>query len=111
MCVLSIALFFWAVACNTFFSQVVRIQSDRGHAVATGGPYRYVRHPAYSATILFDLALSTLLASWPAIIAGGLCAILFILRTMLEDRTLRAELTGYGEYVHQVHYRLVPGIW
>jgi protein-S-isoprenylcysteine O-methyltransferase Ste14 len=61
--------------------------------------------------ILFDLALSALLASWWALIAGGLCAILFILRTALEDRTLQAELPGYAEYVHQVHYRLIPGIW
>ncbi len=111
VCVLSTALFAWAMSSNTFFSQVVRIQSDRGHTVASGGPYRYVRHPAYIGTILFELALSTLLASWWAIIAGGLCAILLILRTALEDRTLQAELPGYVDYVHQVRYRLIPGIW
>ncbi|MGA2489722.1 MAG: isoprenylcysteine carboxylmethyltransferase family protein [Anaerolineales bacterium] len=111
VCVLSYALLAWAMASNTFFSQIVRIQSDRGHAVATGGPYRYVRHPAYVGMILFELAISTLLASWPAIIAGGLCAILLLLRTALEDRTLQAELTGYVEYARQVRYRLLPGIW
>jgi protein-S-isoprenylcysteine O-methyltransferase Ste14 len=111
VCVLSNALFTWAMASNTFFSQIVRIQSDHGHAVATGGPYHYVRHPAYVGMILFELAISTLLASWWAIIAGGLCAILLILRTALEDRTLQAELTGYVDYAHQVRYRLLPGIW
>jgi len=111
VCALSIALFFWAMASNPFFSQVVRIQSDHGHAVATGGPYRHVRHPAYISMILFELALSTLLASWWAILMGGLCAILFVLRTDLEDRTLQAELTGYLHYAHKVRYRLVPGIW
>ncbi len=111
VCVLSTALFVWAMASNAFFSQVVRIQSDRGHAVATGGPYRYVRHPSYVSTILFELAISTLLASWWAIIAGGLCAILLILRTALEDRTLQAELTGYVDYARRVRYRLLPGIW
>ncbi len=70
-----------------------------------------MRHPGYVATILFDLALSALLGSWWAIIAGGLCALLFILRTALEDRTLQAELTGYAEYARRVRYRLVPGIW
>jgi protein-S-isoprenylcysteine O-methyltransferase Ste14 len=111
VCVLSTALFAWAMASNTFFSQVVRIQSDRDHAVATGGPYRYVRHPAYIGTILFELALSTLLASWWAIITGGSCVILLILRTALEDRTLQAELAGYMDYARQVRYRLLPGIW
>jgi protein-S-isoprenylcysteine O-methyltransferase Ste14 len=111
VCILSSALFTWAMASNTFFSQVVRIQSDHGHAVATDGPYRYVRHPAYVGMILFELALATLLASWWALIAGGLCATLLIIRTALEDRTLQAELTGYVDYARQVRYRLLPGIW
>jgi protein-S-isoprenylcysteine O-methyltransferase Ste14 len=111
VCVLSTALFTWAMASNTFFSQIVRIQSNHGHTVATGGPYRYVRHPAYVGMILFELALSTLLASWWALVAGGLCAILLLLRTALEDRTLQTELTGYADYSRQVRYRLLPGIW
>ena len=61
--------------------------------------------------ILFEFGISALLASWWAIIAGGLCAILLILRTALEDRTLLAELTGYVDYARQVRYRLLPGIW
>ena len=111
VCFLSTALFFWAMASNKFFSQVVRMQSDRGHAVATSGPYRYVRHPGYLGTILFELALSTLLGSWWAILASGLCAILFIVRTALEDRALQVELPGYADYAHQVRYHLIPGIW
>jgi protein-S-isoprenylcysteine O-methyltransferase Ste14 len=111
VCVLSYALFVWAMASNTFFSQIIRIQSDRSHSVATAGPYRYVRHPGYAGMVLFELAISTLLASWWAIITGGLCAILLILRTALEDHTLQTELTGYADYAHQVRYRLLPGIW
>jgi protein-S-isoprenylcysteine O-methyltransferase Ste14 len=40
-----------------------------------------------------------------------LCAVLLIIRTALEDRTLQAELNGYAEYARQVRYRLLPGIW
>ncbi len=108
---LGYALVVWATASNAFFSQVVRIQSERSHAVATGGPYRYVRHPAYLGTILYELAVPVLLASWWALIVGVFNAILFILRTALEDRTLQAELTGYDDYASQVGYRLLPGIW
>lgn len=111
VCFLGYALFVWATASNTFFTKVVRIQSERGHAVATGGPYRYVRHPAYIGAILYELTVSILLASWWAIIPSGLCAILFVLRTALEDRTLQTELAGYVDYTRQVRYRLVPGIW
>ncbi len=34
-----------------------------------------------------------------------------LVRTMLEDRTLHEELTGYREYASRVRYRLIPGIW
>lgn len=42
----------WAIASNTFFSLIVRIQKERGHTVASGGSYRSVRHPGYVRTIL-----------------------------------------------------------
>jgi protein-S-isoprenylcysteine O-methyltransferase Ste14 len=104
-------LFVWASASNAFFSQVVRIQSERGHTVATGGPYQYVRHPAYIGGILYELGVSVLLASWWALIASGLSATLLVLRAGLEDRTLQVELPGYADYVQKVRYRLIPGIW
>lgn len=111
LCVLGYALVVWATASNAFFSQIVRIQAERGHTVVRGGPYRYVRHPAYIGAILFELAVPVLLASWPALIISGLSVLLLILRTALEDRTLQAELSGYTGYARQVRYRLLPGIW
>ncbi len=101
----------WAVANNKFFSQIVRIQSDRGHAVAAGGPYRFVRHPSYLGMIAFELAIPVMLASWGAIVISCGSVLLIILRTALEDRTLQAELPGYAEYAQRVRYRLLPGIW
>jgi protein-S-isoprenylcysteine O-methyltransferase Ste14 len=111
VCALGYALFVWATGSNTFFSQIVRIQSERGHTVATGGPYRYLRHPGYLGAILYELALPILLNSWPALWISVVNAILLILRTALEDRTLRAELAGYAAYAQQVRYRLLPGVW
>jgi len=105
------ALGVWATASNAFFSQIVRIQTERDHTVARGGPYQYVRHPAYVGTILFELAVPVLLASWWALVLGVVNTILFVLRTALEDRDLQAELTGYSDYASQVRYRLLPGIW
>ncbi len=111
LCILGYALFVWATACNPFFSQIVRIQTERGHTVVSSGPYRYVRHPGYLGAILFEAAVPVLLASWGACLISGVSAILLILRTALEDRTLQAELTGYADYARQVHQRLLPGAW
>jgi protein-S-isoprenylcysteine O-methyltransferase Ste14 len=109
--VLGYALLTWSMATNAFFSTVVRIQEDRGHAVTTGGPYRYVRHPGYSGSIAFELATPIMLGSLWALIPGGLTALLTLTRTALEDETLRKELEGYKEYAGQVRYRLLPGVW
>ena len=111
VCAIGYALFVWANASNAFFSQINRIQSERGHKVATGGPYRFVRHPGYFGAILYELAVPILLASWWSLLVSGLSALLLILRTALEDRTLQVELSGYSDYARQVHYRLLPGIW
>ena len=108
---LAYGLVLWATAANAYFSQIVRIQEERDHAVARGGPYRFVRHPAYVGTILFELFVPLMLGSWWAFIPGAISAVLFIVRTKLEDRSLIAELPGYQEYAEQVRYRLVPGLW
>lgn len=111
VCLLGYGLFAWATASNAFFSQIVRIQAERGHVVATGGPYRLVRHPGYLGAILVELAIPFLLASWWALLIDGVNVLLVILRTGLEDRTLRTDLAGYPDYARQVRYRLVPGLW
>ncbi len=90
--VLGQAIHFWAKATNRWFATVVRIQKDRGQAVCTSGPYRFVRHPGYVGGLLFMLATPLLLGSWLALIPQAIAAALLVLRTYLEDRTLQAEL-------------------
>jgi len=49
-------LFTWSMISNKFFSTLVRLQTDRKHTVATGGPYRFVRHPGYVGYIIMSFA-------------------------------------------------------
>jgi protein-S-isoprenylcysteine O-methyltransferase Ste14 len=105
------ALTYAAMAHNKFLSMYVQVTEERGHRVATEGPYRYIRHPMYLSLVLSWPALALLLGSYYALIPGLLASLVIIIRTSLEDRTLQAELPGYREYAHQVHYRLLPGVW
>ena len=109
--VLGYALTVWATAANPFFSLIVRIQKERGHTVAAGGPYRFVRHPAYVGGVVLYLATPVMLGSLWALILGGLSALLMVVRTVLEDKMLLNELDGYKDYTRRVRYRLVPGVW
>jgi protein-S-isoprenylcysteine O-methyltransferase Ste14 len=101
----------WAMAVNPHFEAGVRVQEERDHKVCSSGPYRTVRHPGYSGLIVLTLCSPLILGSWWGLIPAGMVALLFIVRTALEDRTLRDELPGYAEYAGQVRYRLVPGLW
>ena len=101
----------WAMLENRYFSAVVRIQKDRRQTVVSTGPYRFVRHPSYIggavAFLCTPFALNTLWALIPSA-----CIILgYLVRTILEDRTLQAGLEGYAEYAKRVRYRWLRGIW
>jgi protein-S-isoprenylcysteine O-methyltransferase Ste14 len=101
----------WAMATNRFFSGVVRIQNERGHTTVSTGPYRYVRHPGYLGAIAFTVATPVILGSSWTFIPAGLTVAATVLRTKLEDDTLRQELGGYSSYAARVRFRLFPGFW
>jgi len=101
----------WAMVVNRYFSSHVRIQTDRGQTVVREGPYRFVRHPGYAGGLLSWLAGPVFFSSLWVILPTVLVIIASLIRTVLEDRTLRKELPGYEEYTQQTKYRLVPGIW
>lgn len=108
---LSGALIWWATSVNTFLSSMVRIQDDRGQRVVTAGPYRWVRHPMYAGILIFMPCVALILGSAWALVPAAVIDAVFVVRTLLEDRTLLAELPGYRSYTERVRYRLVPGLW
>jgi protein-S-isoprenylcysteine O-methyltransferase Ste14 len=108
---LGYAISVWALVENRYFSSVVRIQTDRGHAVCDSGPYRIVRHPGYAGNILPLLGIVMALGSIWALIAAAVALIIAVLRTALEDRTLQEELPDYRDYARRVHYRLIPWVY
>lgn len=101
----------WAARVNKFYARYVRIQKERGHVTITDGPYRIVRHPGYAGLMWYCLASGVVLDSVWSLIPAGMIAVLLIVRTALEDRTLQAELAGYTQYSQKTRYRLIPGIW
>lgn len=101
----------WAMRANRFFAATVRIQTERGHAVVSGGPYRLVRHPGYLGAAAFAVGLPFVLGSLWALVPAAVSLVTCFVRTGLEDRTLRRELPGYEDYARRVRRRLVPGVW
>ena len=75
------------------------------------GPYQVVRHPGYLGITLMLFCIALLLGSLYALIPFSIVFLLLIIRTFLEDKTLKAELEGYTTYTQKTRYRLIPGIW
>ncbi|MGC2825092.1 MAG: isoprenylcysteine carboxylmethyltransferase family protein [Pseudolabrys sp.] len=104
-------VFVWAMYVNRFFSSIPRIQSERGHTVVSGGPYRFVRHPGYTASLLAAVTSGLALGSWISTFIAPIALALLVWRTIVEDRMLQRDLPGYADYAARVPYRLVPGVW
>lgn len=109
--VLGAVLITWAMIVNRYFESTVRIQEDRDHEVVSTGPYGFVRHPGYLSGILWMSSIPLIIGSLYTLIPVMIYGAMIVLRTHLEDRTLRDELPGYSEYAERVKYRLVPWIW
>ncbi len=100
-----------AMAANPFIESTLRIQEERGHVTVTSGPYRVVRHPMYAGILLGMAGWPLVLGSAWSYVPFAVIAVTLIVRTVLEDRTLRRELAGYEDYTMHTRYRLLPGIW
>lgn len=106
-----LAIFGWAMVTNAYFSTASRIQAERGQTVCRSGPYRVVRHPGYTGSMLQSAGMAVLLGSLWALIPAIAAIALMVVRTRFEDRMLQDELPGYPEFAREVRHRLVPGIW
>ena len=83
------------------------VPANRG--IMTGGAYRFVRHPIYTALFL-TLAALTLRSFTPINLAGALTIFtLFVVKSVVEERFL-SEDKHYVEYMKKVRWRWLPGI-
>lgn len=99
---LSLALLAWVHAhLGRNFSTTLHIRED--HTLVTSGPYRWVRHPMYTAFLLF--ATSFFLMSGEPVISAIFAvsfAIVMIVRTPREEEQLLAMFGGrYQRYMDQ----------
>jgi protein-S-isoprenylcysteine O-methyltransferase Ste14 len=109
--ILSSAFIAWVFHENSFAAAVVKVQAERGHRVVSSGPYAFVRHPMYTGAVLFMVGIALLLGSWWGTALSPIFAVLFGIRTRIEEDTLMTALPGYADYAARVRYRLVPGLW
>ena len=108
---LSSMLTAWALSENRYAEAVSRVQDERGQRVCSTGPYAFVRHPMYSAIIMWCVSVVMVFPSlWVGLVSGAV-AVVITVRTALEDAMLADGLAGYSEYRDKVRWRLIPFVW
>jgi protein-S-isoprenylcysteine O-methyltransferase Ste14 len=77
----------------------LHVEIREKHQLVMTGPYRWVRHPAYTSMILELAALGLLLQSRYTSLAVAVCFIpTLIARIRIEEAALREQVAGYSDY-------------
>jgi protein-S-isoprenylcysteine O-methyltransferase Ste14 len=98
----------WSIAVlGRYFSRTVGVQE--GQAVVDRGPYRLVRHPAYTGSLLTMVGLGFVLQSWGAVLVLiAFFGVAFGYRIHVEEGVLTSKLGDeYVAYAKKTK-RLIP---
>jgi protein-S-isoprenylcysteine O-methyltransferase len=101
----------WSVATlGRLFTVNVAIRTD--HRLIESGPYRSVRHPAYTAILLFHLGSALCFGNALSLVALMVPSTIALLKRMrVEEAVLESGLgQPYREYMARTK-RLIPGLY
>lgn len=91
-----------------FYSRRVRVLA--AHEIVTSGPYRFVRHPAYSGAITVHLGLTLFHLNVFSVLTLLLLVVpAFVWRIITEERLL-VQVPGYSDFIRS-RRKLIPLVW
>jgi protein-S-isoprenylcysteine O-methyltransferase Ste14 len=101
----------WAVVTlGTSFRLTVETHQDQ--KVVDSGPYRYVRHPAYSGLLLICLGYGLSLQNWLSLTLAVIFPIAALLyRIRVEEQYLVSSIGDDYKRYQSVTKKLIPWIW
>jgi protein-S-isoprenylcysteine O-methyltransferase len=101
----------WAVlTLGAFFRTSVVLQD--GHRLVTAGPYRWLRHPAYTGTIVTMTGLGLAFGNWASLAAMAILPALAIAwRMHVEERALTEQFGQAYVDFRQHRSAVIPHMW
>ena len=94
---------------NGYAAATVTVET--GQQLASGGVYRFARHPMYLGNVIMMIGIPLALGSYWGLLFVIPGVVVLVVRILDEEKLLAAELPGYREYTQRVRYRVVPYVW
>jgi protein-S-isoprenylcysteine O-methyltransferase Ste14 len=90
----------------------ITLEVREEHRLITDGIYRRVRHPMYSALLLYSLRQVLAVPNWIAGPSYGVAMLLLVALRLGPEERMMIEQFGpdYEAYRHRTR-RLIPGVW
>ena len=108
---LGVGLRGWSIwTLGKYFTRDVAVSADQ--PVIDHGPYRWIRHPAYSGVLLTMLGVGLAAANWASLSALMVCVVMgYAYRVRIEEAALvRALGQPYRDYMRRTK-RFIPAVF
>jgi len=104
-------LYVWSVATlGAFFRTSVTLID--GQRLVTKGPYRILRHPAYTGGVLIFTGFGLAMGNWLSVAGSALCMTLgYLWRIHVEEKALRERFGAEFEAHRKRTWMLIPFAW
>ena len=108
---LGVALRQWSVlTLGTFFTVQVQVRSDQ--TVVNTGPYRWVRHPSYTASVMSFVGIGVALENWLSLVVLIVVpSVGLVIRIRVEEKALLEALGEPYREFSATRARLIPKVW
>jgi protein-S-isoprenylcysteine O-methyltransferase Ste14 len=84
------------------------VTTRSGQQVVESGPYRWIRHPSYTGSLLTAAAILLCSSNWLSLACYAIVVAAYCYRIRVEERTLAEDLGApYREYMRRTK-RLIP---
>jgi protein-S-isoprenylcysteine O-methyltransferase Ste14 len=112
MCLLISLWLFYRSHADLGTNWSITLEVREGHRLITQGVYRGVRHPMYSALLLYSVGQALVIPNWVAGLSNLVAfAVVFALRISAEERMMSQQFGNeYAAYTARTK-RLIPRVW